>query len=241
MSAIRNVMKNYARNAELDEFLRDELADAGYGGVDVLKTPLGTRITIFVTRPGLVIGRRGVGIRGLTEKLEKKFNLPNPQVSVLEIEAPELNPQVMCGRIAHNVSRGTAFRRAAFWALNSIMSAGAMGAEITISGKLRSERAHHEKYRAGIIPKSGDRAKKIVREATQDVLMKMGLYGIKVKIALRDTVPPEVEILAPEQSVSAERAEEESETRHEATEASSEQPDRSEQPRGDVEGEASEG
>ncbi len=213
MSAIRNVMKNFARNAELDEYLRNEIADSGYGGVDVLKTPIGTRITIFVTRPGLVIGRRGVGIRSLTENIGEKFGLQNPQISVLEIEVPELNPQVMCNRIAHTVSRGTAFRRAALWSLNSIMNAGAMGAEISVSGKLRSERAHHEKYHAGVVPKSGDTAKRIVREATQDILLKMGLYGIKVKIAVKDSMPPEVEIM-PTKLEKSQPSQEQAEDKH---------------------------
>jgi small subunit ribosomal protein S3 len=194
MSAIRNIMRNFSRNAELDEFLKQEIGDAGYGGAEVVKTPVGTRITIFVTRPGLVIGRRGVGIRALTENLEKRFDLQNPQISVLEIEIPELDPQVMCNKIAHLVSRGTAFRRAALWTINSIMNAGAMGAEISVSGKLRSERSHHEKYRDGVVPKSGETAKRIVIEAKQDVLLKMGLYGIKVKIALKDSIPPEIAI-----------------------------------------------
>jgi len=188
-------MKNFARNSELDEFLRQEIADSGYGGVDVLKTPVGTRITIFVTRPGLVIGRRGVGIKSLTEKIDQKFELQNPQISVLEIEVPELDPNVMANKIVHTVRRGTAFRRAALWTLRSIMNAGAMGAEISISGKLRSERSHHEKYREGVVPKSGETAKKMVREATQDVLLKMGLYGINIKIALKDFIPEEVKIL----------------------------------------------
>ena len=194
MSAIKKVMNYFARNAELDEYLKNEIADAGYGGLDILKTPVGTRITLFVTRPGIVIGRRGTGIRSLTENIETKFKIQNPQISVLEIEVPELYPQIMCNRIAHNVRRGTAFRRAALWALNSIMGAGAMGAEISVSGKLRSERAHHEKHRAGIVLKSGETAKRVVREATSDVLLKMGLYGIKVKIAIKDAIPHEVEI-----------------------------------------------
>jgi small subunit ribosomal protein S3 len=206
MSAIKNIMKNYAKSAELDEFLQKELADAGYGGVDVFKTPIGTRITIFVTRPGLVIGRRGMGIRDLTSMIEKKFGLPNPQISVLEVEVPELNPMVMANRIAQNIVRGGAFRRAALWALNSIMNAGAMGAEIIISGKLRSERSHYEKYRAGVVPKSGDSALKAVKEASGHVLLKMGLYGIKVRIALKNAIPPEVEIIEkkPEESVQKE-------------------------------------
>jgi len=195
MSAIKNVMKNYVKNTELDEFLQKELVDAGYGGLDILKTPIGTRITIFATRPGLIIGRRGTGIRSLTSMIEKKFDLPNPQISVLEVEVPELNPMIMCNRIAQNVFRGRAFRRASLWALNSIMNAGAMGAEIIISGKLRSDRSHYEKHRAGIVPKSGNIASKAVKEATTHVLLKMGLYGIKIKIALKDLVPSEVEII----------------------------------------------
>ena len=54
MSAVKNVIKSNYRNMELDEFLSQTLKDAGYGYVDVQKTPLGTRITLYVTRPGLV-------------------------------------------------------------------------------------------------------------------------------------------------------------------------------------------
>ena len=63
MSAVKNVIKSNYRNMELDEFLSQTLKDAGYGFVDVQKTPLGTRITLYVTRPGLVIGRKGTGIK----------------------------------------------------------------------------------------------------------------------------------------------------------------------------------
>ena len=194
-------MKNFAKNVELDEFLQNSVKDAGYGGADILKTPTGTRITLYVSRPGLVIGRRGIGIKDLTEKLEKKFGLPNPMIAVMEVEVPELNPRIMCSRIASSVSRGTAFRRAAIYALNAVMNAGAMGAEISIAGKLRSERSHHEKYRAGVVPKSGETARKVVREATSDVLLKMGLYGIKVKIAPKELLSPEVEIIETEQQI----------------------------------------
>ena len=194
MSAIKNIMKNYVKNAELDEFLQKELINAGYGGLDILKTPIGTRITILATRPGLIIGRRGTGIRSLTSTIEEKFELPNPQISVLEVEVPELNPMIVCNRIANNVIRGRAFRRACLWALNSIMSAGALGAEIIVSGKLRSDRSHYEKHRDGIVPKSGNIKSIAVREATTHVLLKMGLYGIKVRIALKDLIPNEIEI-----------------------------------------------
>jgi small subunit ribosomal protein S3 len=195
ITTTKKVLNKFERNADIDEFLEKSLTEAGYGGVDITTSPLGTRITLFVQRPGLVIGRRGMGIRDLTEKLEKKFGLPNPQISVVEEEVPELNPRIMCSRIAQTVVRGTAFRRAALWAMNSMMNAGALGVEITISGKLRSERAHFEKYVSGVVPKSGETADRIVRRATTDVLLKMGLYGVKVSIAIKNSIAPDIEMI----------------------------------------------
>jgi small subunit ribosomal protein S3 len=84
---------------ELNEFLRSSLSEAGYGGAEVQKTPIGTKITLFVIRPGLVIGRKGSGIRELTTRLEQQFKLENAQVSVTEVTKPELNPNIMANRM----------------------------------------------------------------------------------------------------------------------------------------------
>lgn len=193
MSAVKNVMKNNYRNMELNEYLATNLKDAGYGGVDVQKTPIGTRITLYVTRPGLVIGRKGTGIKDLTSRLEQNFGLTNPQISVLEVPVPELNPKIMSNRIGQLIERGTAFRRASLWTINTIMNAGALGVEVSVAGKLRSERAHFEKHSAGIIPKSGDIAERVVKVGVTHVLTKMGLMGIQLKIALKDEIPQEFE------------------------------------------------
>ena len=195
MNAIKNVLKNNYRNTELDEFLKEELKDAGFGGADIQKSPLGTRLTLYVTRPGLVIGRKGSGIRDLTSKLEVRFGLTNPQISVVEVEVPELNPKIMCNRLAQLIERGTAFRRAALWTVKTIEGAGALGVEVTISGKLRSERAHFEKHSSGIIPKSGNMADKVVREGITHVLTKMGIMGIRLKIAIKNATPQEFELI----------------------------------------------
>ena len=179
-------MKNNFRNMELNEYLSSSLSQAGYGGAEVQKTPIGTKITLFVIRPGLVIGRKGSGIRDLTTKLEQQFNLENAQISVTEVTKPELNPHIMANRIAQLIQRGTAFRRASLWTINTIMGAGAMGVEVTVSGKLRGERAHFEKHSAGTIPKSGKIAEEVVRSSTISILTKMGLVGIKLKISLKE-------------------------------------------------------
>ena len=194
MSSVKNVIKNNFRNMELNEFLATSLKDAGYGGVEVQKTPVGARITVYVTRPGLVIGRKGTGIKDLMAKIEQKFGLQNPQISVLEVTSPELNPHIMCNRIAQLIERGTAFRRAALWSLNTIMNAGALGVEVVISGKLRTERAHFEKHTLGVVPKSGDSADQIVTTGVSHVLTKMGLMGIQLRIASRDALAQEFEL-----------------------------------------------
>jgi len=194
MSAVKNVIKNNFRNMELNEFLATSLKDAGYGGVEVQKTPVGARITVYVTRPGLVIGRKGTGIKDLMAKLEQKFGLTNPQISVLEVTTPELNPHIMSNRIAQLIERGTAFRRAAMWSLNTIMNSGALGVEVVISGKLRTERAHFEKHTLGVVPKSGDIAGQIVTTGVSHVLTKMGLMGIQLRIASKAALPQEFEL-----------------------------------------------
>jgi len=193
MSAVKNVMKSNYRNMELDEYLAASLKDAGYGGVDVQKTPIGTRITLYVTRPGLVIGRKGIGIKDITSKLEEKFGLTNPQISVMEVAVPELNPKIMCNRIAQLIERGTAFRRACLWTINTISNAGALGVEVTVAGKLRSERAHFEKHSSGVLPKSGDIAEKVVKGGVTHVRTKMGLMGIQLRIALKNEMPQDFE------------------------------------------------
>ena len=195
-SSARSILLTTRSFAALDEFLEKELREAGYGGLEVQKSSVGTTLKVFVARPGLAIGRRGTGIKELTDKVAAKFGLPNPQIAVSEVANPELNARIMAGRIAQIVSRGTAFRRAAMWTVNNIMNAGAAGVEVSVRGKLRSDRSHGEKYRAGVVPKSGDTAERTVSEATTDVLLKLGLYGIKVKIALKEALPPDFQIRA---------------------------------------------
>ncbi|MDV3277635.1 MAG: 30S ribosomal protein S3 [Nitrososphaerales archaeon] len=190
-SSAKSILLQSRAFAELDEFFEKELRDAGYGGLEVQKSPVGTTLKVYVARPGLAIGRRGTGIKELTDRVAAQFGLPNPQIAVSEVANPELNARIMAGRIAQIVSRGTAFRRAAMWTVNNIMSAGAAGVEVSIAGKLRSDRSHGEKYRAGVVPKSGDTAARSVNQATTDVLLKLGLYGIQVKIALKDALPPD--------------------------------------------------
>ena len=200
-SPIKKIFFKQLTLAGLDEYLEQELKDAGYGGVQVSEGPLGVRLTLYVTRPGLVIGRRGIGIKDISDKLTSKFDMNNIQISVAEIEVPEANPRVICERIAASMQKGTPFRRTAIWALNQIMNAGALGCEIIISGKIRSERAHYQKFVAGVVPKSGEIARVAVLKGTTSVLLKAGLFGVKVRIALKSKMTPEFQLKQVTESV----------------------------------------
>jgi len=191
MAVVKHFITESVKKTEIDEFLEKKLERAGYGGVTISKTPLGTHIVIYAMRPGLVIGRGGDTIKELAGILEEKFKVSNPQISVSEIEIPELNAYVVASRIASALQRGIHFRRAGFWALNQVMDAGALGAEIIISGKLRTERARFEKFRAGYLPKCGDPPLKYMRKAEVHVQLKPGIYGVRVRIMPSDAKFPD--------------------------------------------------
>jgi small subunit ribosomal protein S3 len=188
MSVVKHFVSESIKRTEVDEFLQSRLEKAGYGGVTISKTPLGTHIVIYAMRPGLVIGRGGESIRELASVLEEKFQVSNPQISVSEIEIPELNAYVVASKLGAALQRGVHFRRAGFWALNQVIEAGALGAEIIISGKLRTERARYEKFRAGYLPKCGDPPLRYLRKAEAHVQLKPGMFGIRVRI-----MPPDAE------------------------------------------------
>ncbi len=194
MSSIKNVIKDNYNMMLLKDYLREAIKDAGFSHAEISKTPTGTRVALHVTRPGIVIGRKGTGIRELTEKLATEFGLKNPQISVNEIEKPDLSPSVMCNRMASHLERGTAFRRATMWTIKQIMEGGAMGVQITISGKLRGDRSAFEKHTAGVLPRAGHHAEVIVAEDIAHVTTKMGLIGIRIRIARKEKLVPEFEL-----------------------------------------------
>ena len=194
MSSVKNVIKDNYNAMLINDFLREKIKDAGFSNVEISKTPTGTRVVLHVTRPGIVIGRKGTGIKDLTEILEKQFGLKNPQIAVEEILKPELSPNVMCNRMASHLERGTAFRRATMWTMQQIMDNGAMGTQITISGKLRGDRSAFEKHSAGILPRAGHHADVVVSEDIVHVETAMGLIGIRIRIARKEKLVPEFEL-----------------------------------------------
>ncbi len=168
--------------ARLEEYLEKELEEAGYGGMEMKRTPMGTRVTIYAERPGVVIGRGGRSIQELTDKLDSEFGIENPQVEVEEIEVPEFNASIMANRVAFLLTRGVYFRKVGYGALQEIMDAGARGAEILISGKLTGDFAREERFYDGYLKKAGDAASKHVDKGQAVAALPAGTVGVKVSI-----------------------------------------------------------
>ncbi len=131
-------IENGLQRSQIDEFFQEELGRAGYGGMDVAKTPMGTQIVLKAEKPGMVIGKGGENIRKVTTALEERFNLEDPQIDVQEVDEPDLNARIVADRLANALERGWYFRKAGHTTIDRIMEAGALGAEIVLSGRSRA-------------------------------------------------------------------------------------------------------
>ena len=195
MAIERYFIKEGVKEMLIDEYLEKELRRAGYGGLDIKKTPLGTKVIIFAASPGYVIGRGGRRIRELTRILERQFGLENPQIEVEEIKNPYLNAKVQAVRLAQALERGIHFRRAAYSAIRAIMRNGARGVEIRLSGKLTGERAKSVRFYQGYLAKVGNPAETLVSKGYAQALLKLGVIGVKVAIMPPDArLPDEIEV-----------------------------------------------
>ena len=177
------------QRTQIDEFFAEELSRAGYGGMDVAKTPMGTQIVLKAEKPGMVIGKGGKNIRKITTTLEEDFDLDDPQIDVQEVDEPDLNAQIVADRLANALERGWYFRKAGHTTIDRIMDSGALGAEIILSGKVTGARSRVEKFNRGYIKHNGEPAETIVDSGVGTAVMKLGTIGVRVKI-----IPPDAEL-----------------------------------------------
>jgi small subunit ribosomal protein S3 len=191
MAVERKFVKEGYVKASLDEYFAKQLSRAGYGGMDINRTPMGTQITVYSEKPGMVIGKAGKVIRKLTRDIDRIYELDNPQIDAQEVKKPELNAQMMATRLASSIERGWYFRKAGHNAMRAIMGSGALGCEIIISGKLTGSRSRVEKMVNGYIKHAGKPVDDIVDEGFAVAIKKLGTLGCKVRIIPPGAVLPD--------------------------------------------------
>jgi len=194
----RRIVIENVRRMLLQEYLMKQTQRAGFGGLDIQRTPMGTRVTLIAERPGLVIGRKGGAIKALTEAVERQFNFDNPQIEVQEVTNPALNAQIMAAKLGNALERGWHFRRAGHSTVRRIMEAGAKGCLIVIAGKLTGKRHRRAKFKAGHIKYCGEPRNTWMRKGFAVAKLKPGVIGVTVQIMDPDAkLPDEIEIKPP--------------------------------------------
>ena len=195
MTIERKFIDNSIIKLNISRYLQKELQRAGFSRVEIQKTPVLTRITVYVLSPGKVIGKGGQTIDRLTDTIKNKFKVQNPQINVMEVENKMLEPMLVARDIAEKFERGLNARKVIQGALKTIIENGALGAEIIASGKLAAKGARAKSIRKsiGYIPKAGN-ITELVREAAATSYPKYGAIGVKVRIVPPGTVFPDREM-----------------------------------------------
>ena len=181
---------------KIKEFIKENFGKGKISEVKIERTPIGEKIVIFTSKPGLVIGRGGEVIQKINDTVKKRFELENPQIEVSEITEPMFDAQTVADRIALSIERygPLSFKLIAYRELENIVKAGALGAEIRLSGKLPSERSRSWRFAFGYLKKTGE-TRAIVRRAKAKAFTKPGVVGVKVSIVPKDArIPDKIDI-----------------------------------------------
>lgn len=175
---------------EVREYIKNSLGKGRISEVAIEYTPVGEKIIVATNRPGMVIGSRGDKINELTYVLKKRFKLDNPHIEIRDIPQPLFDAQLVADDIAISLERkgSLKFKPIAYRTLEAVMKAGALGAELVLSGKLPSDRAKSWRFAQGYLKKTGDPAK-VVRCAMAQAKTMAGVIGIQVRI-----LPPDAKI-----------------------------------------------
>lgn len=193
----KRIIVENMRRVLLKEYLMKETRRAGFGGLDIQRTPMGTRVTLQSERPGLVIGRKGGAIKTLTDAVERQFKFDNPQIEVQEVGNPSLNAQIMAEKLANALERGWHFRRAGHSTVRRIMESGGKGCLVIIAGKLTGQRHRTEKFKAGHIKYCGEPRNLWMDKGFAVAKLKPGVIGVTVEIMNpMAKLPDEIEVRA---------------------------------------------
>jgi small subunit ribosomal protein S3 len=200
MTGERKFIRENTNRILIKEFLIKKIEGAGFGGMNIQRTPMGTRINILVERPGMVIGKSGSKIKELTDAIKENFKVDNPQIEIEEAGSKaSLNAKIMAEKLAEALERGWHFRRAGHSTVRRIMDAGAKGCQVIIAGKLTGARHRTEKFTEGHIKYCGETAREVMDVGYATAKLKAGVLGIKVRIMMPNTkLPDEITLRIPE-------------------------------------------
>jgi small subunit ribosomal protein S3 len=168
-------------------FLKKKLKNASVGRIVIERPAKNARFTIYSSRPGVVIGKKGEDIEVLKSALTKIMGVP-VHVNIEEIRKPEIDSQLIADSISQQLEKRIMFRRAMKRAMQNAMRLGALGIKIMSSGRLNGiEIARKEWYREGRVPLHTLRAD--IDYGTSEAATTYGIIGVKVWVYKGDRSP----------------------------------------------------
>lgn len=177
----RDYSKFLLKDLEIEKIIREKLADASVSRIEIHRTSNRVIINIHSAKPGLIIGRQGAGIEALKEELEKKFH-EEFSLSIKEISKPAIDAALLGENIARQIEKRISYRRAAKMAVEKALESGALGAKISLAGRLNGvEIARSEFFAKGKIPlhtlrANIDYAKTVAKTAYGTIGIKIWVY-----------------------------------------------------------------
>lgn len=189
----RKFVQQNMKELQILEYIDHNLGKVGHSYTKLKKTPLGEKVVIYAFRPGLIVGKGGAAIKKLTKVLKTEFNLENPQVEINEVDNINLDAKIIAERIANSLERfgSNRFKGIMHKTMTEVMSAGALGVEIILSGKIPGARAKSWRSYQGYLKKCGDVAITGVHTAKTEARLKSGIIGIQIRIMPPDIVLPD--------------------------------------------------
>ena len=175
---------NYAKflhqDLEIKSYVEKKLKNASISKINIERAAKKIRISIYSSRPGIIIGKKGADIEDLKNKLTKLSNL-EVFLDIKEIRKPEVEAKLVAENIATQLEKRVSFRRAMKKSVQSSMRLGAKGVKVLCSGRLGgAEIARNEKYNEGSVPLHTLRSD--IDYATAEAETTYGIVGIKVWI-----------------------------------------------------------
>lgn len=168
------------QDLEIKNYVEKKLKNASIAKINIERAAKKLRISIYSSRPGIIIGKKGADIENLKKKLSKLSNL-EVFVDIKEVRKPEVEAKLVAENIASQLEKRVSFRRAMKKGVQSSMRLGAKGVKILCSGRLGgAEIARNEKYHEGSVPLHTLRSD--IDYATAEAETTYGIVGIKVWI-----------------------------------------------------------
>ena len=199
----RKFVAQKIKEFQIEEYITQTLKNVGHSHTKMVKTPLGEKIVIYTSRPGLIVGRKGQNIKQLTKTLKKRFGLENPQIEISEVNNPNLDAKIVAEKITDALEKfgSQKFKAIGHKVMTDVMKAGALGIEIVISGKVPSARAKSWRFYQGYLKKCGDIANSVGKTDAQAHL-KTGVIGVKISIMPPDIkLPDDIELIDRKETV----------------------------------------